>query len=200
MLQRGLRGALRSVPSASTARVGGLRVQSSISYVPRNLGRPALRLRACGAAVPPRASVRHASTLVAKPEHPEDETVMEGDTPLVHLTERAVEVRPLSNAENSLGCGSRQRPECGTAHHCRARRMPRIYVQARDHERNRRRRLVRATTNPVSLMMVAHGSSWTASRSAWSKAARSTMSPSSLEASSPSRTIRRQRAAAVAAA
>lgn len=96
MLQRGLRGALRSVPSASTARVGGLRMQSSISYVPRNLGRPALHLRACGAAVPPRASVRLASTLVAKPEHPEDETVMEGDTPLVHLTERAVQVRTLS--------------------------------------------------------------------------------------------------------
>ncbi|WFD41359.1 [4Fe-4S] proteins maturation [Malassezia japonica] len=112
MLQRGLRGALRSVPSASTARVGGLSMQSSISYVPRNLGRPALHLP-----VPPRASVRLASTLVAKPEHPEDETVMEGDTPLVHLTERAVQkIRSVAEADSDPNVGLRIIVEPGGCH------------------------------------------------------------------------------------
>jgi len=42
---------------------------------------------------------RHATTLESKPEHPDDERVLQGDPPNIILTERAVKVRAFGLSE-----------------------------------------------------------------------------------------------------
>ena len=49
--------------------------------------------------VAPMVLRRYATTLESKPEHPDDERVLQGDPPNIILTERAVKVRPFGLSE-----------------------------------------------------------------------------------------------------
>lgn len=60
---------------------------------------------------------RTISTLVSKPEHPEDESVLEGDPPLVHLTERAIaKIKAVAESDNDPKTALRIIVEPGGCH------------------------------------------------------------------------------------
>ncbi|KAI3628944.1 hypothetical protein CBS9595_000016 [Malassezia furfur] len=61
--------------------------------------------------------LRTISTLVSKPEHPEDESVLEGDPPLVHLTERAInKIKAVAESDNDPKTALRIIVEPGGCH------------------------------------------------------------------------------------
>ena len=108
----GTRSALRAMAVAGRA---GVRVNlspciSRFGMIPRSNSANSALMRELPLS-------RTVSTLVNKPEHPEDESVMEGGTPLVHLTERAVEkIRSVAEGENDPKVALRIIVEPGGCH------------------------------------------------------------------------------------
>lgn len=61
--------------------------------------------------------LRTISTLVSKPEYPEDESVLEGDPPLVHLTKRAIaKIKAVAESDNDPKTALRIIVEPGGCH------------------------------------------------------------------------------------
>ncbi|WFC96515.1 [4Fe-4S] proteins maturation [Malassezia brasiliensis] len=85
-----------------------------LPYIAQQSSYTATRSRARRFALLP---LRTISTLVCKPEHPEDESVLEGDPPLVHLTERAInKIKAVAESDNDPKTALRIIVEPGGCH------------------------------------------------------------------------------------